>query len=122
MSNKVKIRTCPYSKVDFEPKRSNQKFASPQCRISHNNEINNSLRRKLNEINKLLLKNFKILDSLLGPNKEVAVNKFFLRGAGFSFTTFTHVGQRGDEFVYGVYDISFQKHNQDEYLIYRTND
>lgn len=68
------------------------------------------------------MKNFKILDSLLGTKNEIPVNKFFLHGAGFSFKTFTHVGQRGDEFVYGIYDISFQKHNQDEYLIYRTND
>lgn len=66
------------------------------------------------------MKNFKIMDALLGNKNEISVNRHFLRGAGFSFMTFTHVGRRDDEIVYGIYDISFHQRNQDEYLIYRT--
>jgi hypothetical protein len=120
MSGINKSRTCPYSKTDFVPKRNNQIFSSSKCRIAYHNEINNALRRKLNSINKQLMKNFKILNALLGSKNEISVNPYFLRGAGFSFKTFTHVGRRGEEFVYGIYDISYYQLNQDEYIIYRT--
>jgi hypothetical protein len=105
----------------FEAKRQNQIYRSASDRISHNNLLNNLLRKKLSFINKQLLKNYKIADALIGDYTDVSVHKQFLRGKGFSFQMFTHVSQKEDEIVYGLYDISFMKlTDEDYYYLYRT--
>ena len=115
-----KTRICPYSKKAFIPKRENQIFASANYRIAYNNKLNNAFRKKLNIINKELIKNYKLLDKLLAEQKEITINKYYLRGGGFSFKTFTHISFNQENIVYGLYDVCFQKLNNDEYLIYRT--
>lgn len=120
LDNPTKTRLCPFSNTFFEAKRQNQIYRSKFDRISANNERNNSLRRKLNSVNKELLKSYKVADDLLGDKIEVIVNKHFMRGRGFSFQNFTHVVNQEDEIVYGLYNITFKKINDDEYLIRRT--
>ena len=121
VNNPIKTRLCPYSKTMFEAKRQNQIYRSASDRISHNNLLNNLLRKKLSFINKQLLKNYKIADALIGDFTDVSVHKQFLRGKGFSFQMFTHVSQKEDEIVYGLYDISFMKlTDEDYYYLYRT--
>lgn len=120
MLKEPELRLCPYSNTVFKAKRQNQVFASAEDRIAHHNEQNNILRKKLSLINKQLLKNFKIADALLGDNIDVVVHKHFMRGRGFSFLLFTHVVNQNDEIVYGLYDITFKKINEEEYLIKRT--
>lgn len=121
LNNPIKTRLCPYSNTVFVPKRQNQIFRSASDRISQNNLLNNLLRRKLSFINKQLLKNYKIADDLLSDFTDVSVHKQFLRGKGFSFQMFTHVSQKDDEIVFGLYDISFMKlPDEDYYYLYRT--
>lgn len=121
VNNPIKTRLCPYSKTMFEAKRQNQIYRSASDRISHNNLLNNLLRKKLSFINKQLFKNYKIADALIGDFTDVSVHKQFLRGKGFSFQMFTHVSQKEDEIVYGLYDISFMKlPDEDYYYLYRT--
>jgi hypothetical protein len=121
VNNTIKTRLCPYSKTMFEAKRQNQIYRSASDRISHNNLLNNLLRKKLSFINKQLLKNYKIADALIADFNDVSVHKQFLRGKGFSFQMFTHVSQKEDEIVYGLYDISFMKlTDEDYYYLYRT--
>ena len=113
-------RVCPYSKTEFVPKRSNQIFATKECRIAFHNERNGLVRRKRRPITYQLDRNHKILDSLLGDKKETTVNKHYLRGAGFSYKIITHVESNNSNVAYGVFDTIFQKINEEEYLIYRT--
>lgn len=121
MSNIPEIRLCPYSNKTFKAKRQNQIFASSEDRIAFHNEQNNLLRKKLSFINKQLLKNYKIADALLGDFNDVSVHKQFLRGKGFSFQMFTHVSQKDDDIVFGLYDIAFTKlPDEDFYYLYRT--
>lgn len=121
LDNSTKTRLCPYSKTLFEAKRQNQIYRSAFDRVSFNNEQNNSLRKKLSFINKQLLKNYKIADALLGDFTDVSVHKQFLRGKGFSFQMFTHVSQKEDDIVFGLYDIAFMKlADEDYYFLYRT--
>lgn len=122
MENLSEKRTCPQCKKEFLPKKNSQIYDLAECRIAFNNNLNNTLRIKLSSINKQLIKNFKVLDVLLNNKNEAKANKHFLRGAGFSFKNFTHVAQNENGFVYGVYEILFYKINEEEYLIYRTND
>ena len=120
LNNPIKTRLCPYSKTIFEARRNNQIYRSAFDRVSFHNEQNNLLRKKLSIINKQLLKNYKISDALLIDLSEVNANKYFLRGRGFSFKLFTHFEMENDEILYGLYDITFKKINEDEYLIKRT--
>ena len=121
LNNPIKTRLCPYSKTTFEAKRQNQIYRSASDRISYNNLQNNFLRKKLSFINKQLLKNYKIADALLGDINDVSVHKQFLRGKGFSFQMFTHVSQKDDDIVFGLYDIAFMKlTDEDYYYLYRT--
>lgn len=121
MPKTPEIRLCPYSNKTFKAKRQNQVFASAEDRIAYHNEQNNFLRKKLSFINKQLLKNYKIADALLGDFNDVSVHKQFLRGKGFSFQMFTHVSQKDDDIVFGLYDIAFMKlPDEDYYYLYRT--
>lgn len=122
MENKsAKTRLCPYSKTFFEAKRQNQIFRSANDRVSFHNEQNNNLRKKLSLINKQLLKNYKIADELIGDNADISAHKQFLRGKGFSFKMFTHVSQKEQDIVFGLYDICFMKlPDEDFYYLYRT--
>ncbi len=121
MQKEGELRLCPYSNTFFQASRQNQVYRSKFDRVSFHNEQNNILRKKLSLINKQLLKNYKIADALLGDFNDVSVHKQFLRGKGFSFQMFTHVSQKEDEIVYGLYDISFMKlTDEDYYYLYRT--
>jgi hypothetical protein len=119
MLKEPEFRLCPYSYTLFIAKRQNQVFASAEDRIAFHNDQNNFLRKKLSSINKQLLKSYKVADALLVDNKEVIVHRQFLRGKGFSFQMLTHVEKQEDDIVYGLYDITFKKLNDDEYLIKR---
>lgn len=121
LNNPIKTRLCPFTQTLFDARRNNQKFSTPEARKSYNNLLNGLLRKKLSFINKQLLKNYKIADALLGDFTDVSVHKQFLRGKGFSFQMFTHVSQKEDEMVFGLYDISFMKlPDEDYYYLYRT--
>jgi hypothetical protein len=121
MLKEPELRLCPYSNTVFKAKRQNQVFASAEDRIAHHNEQNNILRKKLSFINKQLLKNYKIADALLGDFTDVSIHKQFLRGKGFSFQLFTHVSQKEEDIVFGLYDIAFMKlTDEDYYYLYRT--
>jgi hypothetical protein len=119
-NNPIKTRLCPNSNTFFIAKRQNQIFRSKFDRISWHNDQNNALRKKLSFINKGLLKNYKITDELLGDLFDVKANKHFLRGRGFSFKLFTHFEMEDDIILYGLYNITFQRLNEEEYLIKRT--
>jgi hypothetical protein len=120
MLNETKLKLCPYSKSYFKAKRENQIYATAEDRIAYNNQQNNLLRRKLSFINKQLLKNYKIADSLLSDFYDVSVHKEHLKGRGFSFRMFTHVSQKDNEIVYGLYDICFTKLEDGYYYLYRA--
>lgn len=111
---------CKQSGEEFIPKRENQLFASKANRVNYHNSINNKLRQEQSLVNKQLTKNLKVFKALLGNKDKVIANKHYLRGAGFSFKNFTHVANSNNSIVYGIYDILFEKINEEEYLIYRT--
>jgi hypothetical protein len=112
-------RVCKYSKTEFIPKRNNQIFANKECRVAYHNDANNAFRAKLNTTNKEILNDYKVVDSILADFGEITVNKHYLRGAGFSSKKFTNVINVDGETVFCLYDISFQKLNNEDYYIKR---
>lgn len=112
-------RICPYSGLEFVPKRSNQVFIDSESRIAFNNEKNNSKRKKLAYINRPLQKNYDILKGLLGNQNEMYVHSEHLRGAGFSFKVFTHLNEirENDDYVYGIYHFQIERLKNNIYKI-----
>ncbi len=90
MLKAIQKKVCKYSKEEFIPRRNNQIFANKESRVAYHNDVSNAFRNKLSKTNKEIIKDYKVLDSILAEFGEITVNKFYLRGAGFSFTTFTN--------------------------------
>jgi hypothetical protein len=76
---------------DFAPKRSNQKFATQSNRIKYHNDKANALRKASSFVNKPLMTNLNILNSLLQGKTERIFHKEFLKGKGFNFEVCTHL-------------------------------
>lgn len=120
MRKKPELKLCPFSNVIFTPKRNNQVFATSKDRIAYHNEKNNIIRNKISEVNKQLLKYYKILDSLLEDYQYVYVHKQYLKKVGFSFKLFTYYSEYKGNVIYGIYDIKLMKHHdEDDYYITR---
>ncbi len=119
MKTNIPKRICPYSGIEFTPKRSNQVFANKECRIAFNNRKHNEKRKRLAFINKPLLKNYDILSQILGSQSEKVFHKEYLRGTGFSFSVFTnlHKDQNSNSYYYSVYNFYYYKIDNEHYKI-----
>lgn len=84
------LRTCPHCGKDFYPKRHNQRFDYPSCRVAFHNNINNKIRRARSRIDKRLHKNNSILIEVMKNKDQESFHKEFLIGKGYSFNVMTH--------------------------------
>ena len=119
MTKQIQKRTCLYSGEEFIPKRNNQVFANKYNRISFHNQINNKLRNELKQTNNQLMVNYKIGIELLSKEKTITIHREFLKGKGFDFRYFTNLTSNNNNngTAYQVYDISFEKIDENNYLI-----
>jgi len=119
MKTDVEKRICPYSGIEFIPKRSNQIFANSGCRIAYHNNRNNDKRKELAKLFKPIEKQYEILLKLLSGRKEVKVHKEYLRGAGFNFSLFTHIhyNETIKKNCYALHAVHYYKVDQDYYKI-----
>lgn len=119
MNKNIEIRKCLHSGEEFYPKRNNQVFASKKNRINYHNSINNKLRNELKSTNNQLIVNYKICIELLDKNKSTTVHREFLKGKGFDFKFFTNLTENKAKtgYTYAVYDTSFEKIDENNYLI-----
>jgi hypothetical protein len=114
-------RKCLFSGETFIPKRNNQVFASTKNRINYHNKKNNKLRNELKSINNQLFTNYKICMALLGRNNSVEVHREYLLGRGYDFRYFTNLEDSKNSvgLVYGIFEISIQKLDENYYKITR---
>jgi hypothetical protein len=117
MLSERKKRICPYSKVEFIPKRSNQKFANKECRVAYHNEISNNVRKKIAKTNKPLLNNHKIFSELLSGKNEGVFHQEFLVGKGVSFQVFTGLKKLDNDYAYQVFEFYYHKIDQFNFKI-----
>ena len=80
----------PLTTEYFFKKRNNQKFASSKNRIAYHNRRANKLRKMMNNINRPLFVNNRILLEIMEGKPKSIFHKQFLLGKGFSFAVFTH--------------------------------
>src|SRR5437773_11401481 len=83
--------------------RSDKKFCDDYCRNNHNNKLKAKSNHSANvrNINNALLKNRKILETILSSGEETAkARKEKLLGLGFQFKYFTHAYRTKTEKTY----------------------
>jgi len=79
--------------------RIDKKFCSDQCRSTHNNRLNSESNKYVREINNVLRKNRRILDSL-NPGGKVKVSAACLKEKGFDFRYHTATSRSRDGGVF----------------------
>jgi predicted nucleic acid-binding Zn ribbon protein len=103
--------------------RSDKKFCNDYCRNVFHNEINASKHTIVKNINQLLGKNRRIMESLL-PKQDstIKLTRENLVRLGFHFSYFTHLyrTKTGNTYYY-CYDYGYLPLGDDKYLIVRKN-
>lgn len=111
------LKTDPFSGEKFKANRSNQKFASRENQIKYNNLMAKKRKVTSNLKQTAIHKNWEILNSLKGNLKSKHVSKDFLLGSGFDFEAFTNVVVSNKKRKYCIYNLSFQKIKNNNYVI-----
>lgn len=106
--------------------RIDKKFCNDYCRNNYNNQqkAKGSNSEIVRSINKALLKNRKILDSIIKEDEEKAtVNKDKLLRLGFQFKYLTHLytTKAGKTYCY-CYDLGYLSLDNDWFLIVRKKE
>lgn len=94
---KTDYRVCPEC-GDKIIGRSDKKFCSDQCRNTYNNKLNSDATNTVRNINNILRKNRRVLESLNKQSGKTMVARETLLTNGFNFTyhTHTYTTKRGD--------------------------
>jgi predicted nucleic acid-binding Zn ribbon protein len=106
--------------------RIDKKFCNDYCRNNYNNQqkAKGSNSEIVRSINKALLKNRKILDSILKEDEEKAtVNRDKLLRLGFQFKYLTHLyTTKAVKTYYYCYDLGYLPLDNDWFLIVRKKE
>lgn len=94
----------PLTSEEFEPKRTNQKFANRANQIKYNNLIAKKKREVLKPHITALEKNRNIIKGILDSDKFNTVSKDYLLGAGFNFLYFTQSCRVGNKVFHCIFD------------------
>jgi hypothetical protein len=86
-----KYKKDPLTGEEFEPKRINQKFATPANRIKYNNMKASKLNRERAFFDKPCRKSHVILKSLYNPDSENIYNMYLLEGKGVDFKAWNNM-------------------------------
>lgn len=98
--------------------RSDKKFCDDQCRTNYNNKLNSEGSVLVRNINNILRKNRRILESLITTDLKANVSKNKLINLGFNFNFFTHTYKSKKGFNYFIcYDYAYCPLENDYYMV-----
>src|SRR5215203_3510272 len=98
--------------------RTDKKFCNDYCRNAYNNQLKSVNSLVVRNINNALLKNRRILETVLGAEKMVRQPKEKLLNQGFSFKYSTHnyTNQKGNVYFF-CYEYGYLPLEHDWFLI-----
>ena len=98
--------------------RADKKFCNDYCRNAYNNALKSANAPVIRNINNTLLKNRRILETLLGEEEMKKANKERLTQQGFQFkyATHTYTNKKGDVYVF-CYEYGYLPLENDWFLI-----
>src|SRR5689334_3673319 len=97
--------------------RVDKKFCDDYCRNVYNNHVRADSNHYVRNINHILRKNRRILESLLPDSRQdikISKDKLLLLGFCFQYFTNSHTNQRGDSYFF-CYDYGFKQLENDRY-------
>ena len=80
----------PFTGEEFIPKRKNQKFANQLNKTNYNNELARQEREIRKEVDSAIIKNYRILKTILEDEDQKEMTKLDLISEGFNFQFFNH--------------------------------
>ncbi len=113
------LKKCKCCGEEFETNRIDQFFKNRLHQVSHNNNKQSILRKRLAKINTPILKTLRIYKDLIGLKSQIRVSKDFLRGKGANIAVFTHVAKLDDQLVNFLYDIAI--FDQEDFIVLKKN-
>ncbi len=103
--------------------RADKKFCNDYCRNAYNNTLKSMNDTAVRNINNVLSKNRKILDTILKDEKTAKTNKEKLLQQGFNFKYITHTytNKNGDTYCF-CYEMGYLPLDNDWYLVVRKKE
>lgn len=114
------MKTDPLTQEVFEPKRTNQRFASALNRIKFHNQIARKKRMITRTIDYALTRNWNILLKQLAGTKKTKRSRDFMLGAGFNFSYYQRAYRQYEKVIYRIYDCGFTV-NKDSIVIIKID-
>ncbi len=103
--------------------RTDKKFCNDYCRNAYNNNLKSNNSPIIRNINNALLKNRRILESILADEEMAKANKEKLLQKGFSFKYSTHLytNKKGNVYFF-CYEFGYLPLEHDWYLVVKRKD
>jgi hypothetical protein len=103
--------------------RADKKFCNDYCRNAYNNSMKTMNDSAVRNINNVLVKNRRILESILGQEKTAKASKEKLSQQGFNlkYITHTYTTKNGDTYCF-CYEMGYLPLENDWYLIVRRKE
>jgi len=98
--------------------RKGKKFCNDFCRNSYNNNLNRDQVEIMRNVNNRLRKNNRILRTFIERGTRT-VSLIELNLLNFDFQYFTNIQESKHGQVFYIYDIGYQKLDQDNYLLFQ---
>ena len=115
LTNKKTCLNCDHKIIG----RIDKKFCSDDCRVRYHNELNREVNSVANTINRILLKNRKILAYFCNRGKTT-LPLLSVVAKGFNLNYFTHTYQIGKDNLYRfVYEHGYRIHDDTITIIER---
>lgn len=120
MINKETVKYCLHC-GDLIRGRKDKKYCNDLCRNAYNNLQQANKSNTVRRINRLLLKNRRILESLFTPNKPVTrVSRQQLLLSGFCFDYYTHTRINAHETIFRYcYEFGLAELENDKLIVVR---
>lgn len=103
--------------------RSDKKFCNDYCRNSYNNQMKSMNSTSIKDINNVLVKNRKVLETALGDKEmeKITKEKLLQNGLNFKYITHTYTNKKGNTYCF-CYEYGYLPLENDWYLVVKRKD
>ena len=103
--------------------RADKKFCNDYCRNAYNNNLKSGNSPIVRNINNALLKNRRILETVLGSEEmqKITKDKLLQQSFQFTFLTHTYTNKKGDIYTF-CYEYGYLPLGNDWFLVVKRNE
>jgi predicted nucleic acid-binding Zn ribbon protein len=103
--------------------RADKKFCNDYCRNAYNNNLKSATSNVVRNVNNILLKNRRILESALGTEEmqKISKEKLLQQGFQFKYLTHTYTNKKGNVYTF-CYEYGYLPLEHDLFLVVKRKD